>query len=151
MSILGKRKGNSFGSNDNNKIKKRKLDAETFVKWNLWSGEKHWTLTVFKGTPARDIMENIVRITGIPSDKIVCKCEDGSLIALSSHLPNGMKIIIEESGKSKNVKILLLKTLTSKIISIEVEPFDTIEEVKAKVEKQEGMKCIYKCIYLNLK
>ena len=96
MSVLGKRSAASSGLKSNQKLKKRKSDNAVFVKWTILSGENQFELSIYQGTPHEDIVKNIAEITKFEVGKFVCKRKDGSLIGLTSLLPNGTAIYVEE-------------------------------------------------------
>ena len=117
----------------------------SFVKWRLFSYGKHWKLSVCRGAPVADILQNIAIITGFEVGAFDCKRKDGSLIALSSILPTGSELYIEKKDESrwamfqKNEKMaVFVKTTTEKTMQFNMKPNDTIHMIKLEIEWQEG-------------
>ena len=95
-----------------------------------------------------DITQNIARITGFSAEKIICKCGDGSFIALSSYLPDDMDIYVEEKDDYFERELsrmqIFVKTQSGKHITLDVlsSGNDKIESVKAMISDKEGMFCV---------
>ena len=97
MSSLGKRSFASSGFRNDHRAKRRRMgNGKGFVTWTIYFGNERRELSVFQGTPLEDISKSIVKMTKYEEDKIECKNEEGAVIALTSHLPNGMEIFVEE-------------------------------------------------------
>ena len=89
-------------------------------------------------TPIADIMQNISIITGFPVDEFECKRKDHSLIALSSHLPNGSELYIEKKIIAEQM-VIFVKSQTGKTITLDVKPNDTFHKIKWKISRRDGM------------
>ena len=142
LSVLGKR--TLFKEVDNEpSSKKSKANCDPFVKWNIFSNEKNWEFSVYKGTPVQDILQNIAILTEMMVEEFVCKRKDGSVIALSSYLPNGTRIYIKNKKQSEEIKPRLMqifvKTLTGKTITIDVRQNYLIQQVKDAIQSKESL------------
>eukprot|EP01084_Bolivina_argentea_P299590 516424_1 len=72
--------------------KKHRIDNKTFVNWNIIFNKNIWEISVYKGTPLIDIKQNISELIGI--DEFISKDNEGSVLFLSSYLPNDTNIYI---------------------------------------------------------
>merc|ERR1712228_528234 len=82
-------------------------------------------------------------VTEMKVGEFLCMRKDDSVIALSSYLPNGTEICIAKKKKAKKAyrrtaMQIFIKTLTGKTMTLDVEPNETIESLKARIENRTG-------------
>lgn len=118
---------------------------QIFVKHS--KTKKTFSLVVKSTYIVKEVKTMIQDKEGIPTEEQVlifnkmALDDSGDLADFNIQKESTLKLVLRWSG----LMPIYAKTLTKKIFSLQVKPSDTIEDVKAKIEDQEGTPHACKC------
>ena len=108
---------------------------------------KELTLNVYPSDTIENVKKKIQDKEGIKTDQqnliFSAKTLENNKTLSEYYIQNKsvLHLVIRfREQKNKNIIIIFFKTLTGKIITLDVEPSDTIENVKKKIYEKEGIK-----------